>query len=156
MPDLTREQILKMEAGPELDALVAERVMGWGWVQFTRYNNHFQSRKGRFLTSDPKWYCSAHEAKRSKISFVLHPCPYWQLVSFSSDIAADYEVLVFVRENWDKGKRLTFGFQLSTLFDDRWTIDDFGDIETAGYYYQPGDYSRAALAASIKLTTSHA
>lgn len=31
-PTLTREQIEKMEAGPEMDALVAERVFGWaGW-----------------------------------------------------------------------------------------------------------------------------
>jgi hypothetical protein len=36
---MTREEILKMEAGPEMDALVATRVMGWrlhphktGWV----------------------------------------------------------------------------------------------------------------------------
>lgn len=31
-PTLTREAIEKMEAGPEMDALVAEHVMGWtGW-----------------------------------------------------------------------------------------------------------------------------
>lgn len=29
MPDITSEKILAMEAGTELDALVAERVMGW-------------------------------------------------------------------------------------------------------------------------------
>jgi hypothetical protein len=28
-PALTRESVEKMEAGPEMDALVAERVMGW-------------------------------------------------------------------------------------------------------------------------------
>ena len=30
--ELDREQIMAMEAGPELDALVAERVMGWRFV----------------------------------------------------------------------------------------------------------------------------
>lgn len=29
MPDLTREQIEKMPAGPEMNALVAMRIMGW-------------------------------------------------------------------------------------------------------------------------------
>ena len=28
---MNRDDILKMEAGPELDALVAEHVMGWEW-----------------------------------------------------------------------------------------------------------------------------
>jgi len=28
---MTRESILAMPAGPEMDALVAERVMGWTW-----------------------------------------------------------------------------------------------------------------------------
>lgn len=29
---LTREYILQLEAGRELDAVVAERVMGWEWI----------------------------------------------------------------------------------------------------------------------------
>lgn len=32
MPELTRTTILEMDAGPELDALVAERVMGWRYA----------------------------------------------------------------------------------------------------------------------------
>lgn len=35
---MTREDILKMEAGPELDALVAEKVMGFEVMQV--FNTH--------------------------------------------------------------------------------------------------------------------
>ncbi len=34
---MTRDEILAMEAGPELNALVAEHVMGWTWGKYWRW-----------------------------------------------------------------------------------------------------------------------
>jgi len=67
MTDLTREQILAMEAGPELNALVAKEVMGW-------------KSEGKY------WWCPANRVRRLK--------QYWQA---SEDIADAWEVFHEIR-----------------------------------------------------------
>ena len=67
MADLTPDTTLAMEAGPELDALVAERVMGW-----TRNDKGFWFKPGK----RHNWN---HDG--------LDPPPY------STDIAAAWEVV---------------------------------------------------------------
>ena len=122
---ITRKQVRVMEAGRKLDGVIAERVLG------AEKTVAYDTSEGDFFS-----YWGQDSEGGGIISHLKH---------YSTDPSADYEVLVFVRENWDEDKRLSFGLQLSVIFDGRWAEDDFGDIETAGYYYRPGDYSRAAL-----------
>ena len=140
MSDLNPAQVLRMEAGPKFNALVAERVMGWkrgqrgNWIVSVPPNHEW-------LSDDGGW-----EPTTKEVTFPLEDL---HIPPYSTDPAADYEVLVFVRENWEEAKRLSFGLQLSSILDDRWGANDFGDVETAGYYYQPGDYSRGALLTTL-------
>ena len=158
MPDLTHEQIFKMEAGPKFNALIATEVMGW-----EAKHDSYRCDGTRFIrcgacgrSGHGNCYGNGQGAIQITCGGDRSCCDDAMMPEYSTDPSADYEVLVFVRENWEEAKRLSFGLQLSSILDDRWGANDFGDVETAGYYYQPGDYSRAALAASIKLTTSHA
>ena len=68
--DLTREQVLAMPAGRELDALVAERVMGWTRVE------EYRTRLGK------DWH-----------GFRPGEDYYHSLYRYSTDIAAAWEVL---------------------------------------------------------------
>ena len=78
--ELTREQIETMEAGPELDAAVAEYVMGW-YIGDTRWTGRGVQRHsyGIWYQSNPK-YC--RETGRNDQD--------WKP---STDIAAAWEVL---------------------------------------------------------------
>ena len=142
MPDLTREQILKMEAGPELNALIATEVMGWKHVSAGYY--WAKSRVPGGL------------AKRKAIVTDWSP---------STDPSADYEVLVFVRENWDSQKFQAFqrcllrvlykhthmGMTESEVIPDSDPWDGFWFTG----FYQPGDYSRSALLTTLPAKDGH-
>ncbi|MCH7792402.1 MAG: hypothetical protein IID31_09015, partial [Planctomycetes bacterium] len=93
MSDLTRDIILTMEAGPELDALVAERVMGW-----EKYN--------------PEDAPACWQQKNTG-DWIMHFIKESLSWSPSTDVAADYEVLVFVRENFSPEQQKTMAFTLS-------------------------------------------
>jgi hypothetical protein len=66
--------------------------------------------------------------------------------SYTTDTAADYEVLRRVREKWSRAKFKAFVLALDDLWDAR-----IGDKhESPGQWacmYEPGDWSRAALKA---------
>lgn len=67
---------------------------------------------------------------------------------YSIDPAADYTVLVKVRTDWVFSKRQRFGEKLDEIFRTRTALT--GGVEAYPdrlLRYEPGDYSRAALAA---------
>lgn len=65
---------------------------------------------------------------------------YDSVPHYTTDAAADYLVLVHVRESWDQEKRHLFEVNLEGIWlkRNRWY--------TTPVWYEPGDYSRAALA----------
>lgn len=109
----------------ELDRRVAEDVMGQ------------TVRTGRDLCLDPEdadaMFVNKPDAKEPKWGHML-PLPH-----YSSYIAADYSVLVKVRETWSAIALVGFDDELFNTWDAR-------SQETTYAQYQPGDYSRAALA----------
>jgi hypothetical protein len=119
-----------MEAGPELDVLVAE-LMGWTEVMPGLFGVPVGVPPGGTTmgTKQP-------------------------ITPYSTDIAADYSVLCHVRETWGASNHESF----FTLLWWAWAHRQDKDIKAAtrdiaeGWgamptYYQPGDYSRAALKA---------
>jgi hypothetical protein len=76
---MTRDDILKMEAGREMDALIAEKVMGWKW--FTNPNES----NIRYFRPIDKFRYGGIEAD-SKKGYTL------ALPKYSTDITAALEV----------------------------------------------------------------
>jgi hypothetical protein len=112
----TEAQIRVAEADRrELDARVATEIMGW--------------KRGRPERGEYPW-------RRPDGSW--HPSHV--VPGYTSDPAADYEVLCHVRETWDGPKQAAMMERLTTMWAER----------SAEYLrwlaYMPGDYSRAALA----------
>lgn len=91
---MTREEIMAMEPGAEMDALVATLVMGWqrfvpgtrdpafDWAQW----NTATGASGWFVDSDPDYYACGEE------------CHVWRP---STDITAAWMVVEAVRERPD-------------------------------------------------------
>lgn len=108
---------IEMEAGPALDALVAEKVFGWkktrGVGGLTGY--------GRDAAGELR-----------------------VLPAYSTDIAADYSVLVHIRDAWSANQLKNFRAHLWKTWDARHRGLMVLKSELS---YEPGDYSRAALAA---------
>lgn len=71
---MTKEEILAMEAGPEMNALVAEKVMGWIWID-GEYGH--PTEKGPFNDCE----CPSHSYQKTL------------LPRYSTDIAAAWEVV---------------------------------------------------------------
>lgn len=72
-------------------------------------------------------------------------CEESQVPDYLNDANDDYLVLKYIVENWQHGKRYHF---LHALQDVQKAEDRATDKTTAMFlplYYQPGDYSRAAL-----------
>lgn len=88
-----------MNAGRELDALVAEKVMGWTWDENTAWSPT-GSRNARVADGDL----------------------WWWLPPYSTDIAAAWEVVERIRERWE----LTIDSSHRDPFNEyslEWTID---------------------------------
>lgn len=121
---MTRAEILALPAGRELDALVAEKVMGYA---------------GRV-----KWYGKGLPSACPVVDGAFPSA----VPHYSTDPAADYAVFAHVREIWHaNGLLYSFFCELASIFDRRCPHDElddppllFGLVE-----YAPGDYARAAL-----------
>lgn len=108
----------------ELDALVAEKVMGWHWC--------------------PNWGCYTSEEwkKDCPPPDGIYKCS--ERISFS-DVASDYEVLKQVREKWLIPDQYLFLAELCRLIEWR-RRKVAGQLHSSFFmFYEPGDYSRAAL-----------
>lgn len=107
----------------EIDALVAEKVMGWygcfNWGCYT-------SRKYIDQKHPPEEEFKANED--------------W---SPTTDLTADYEVLKHVREDWNDAYRGWFCDELRVVWSTRANED--GWKNSYQQFYEPGDYSKAAL-----------
>ena len=153
----------KHEAGSELNALVAEKVMGWtktihredtfvrddgclgiGHNRCEDCNNILETLHAvtcPWLKRHQIWRCSIESYSDTGDPKNYRPCQDW---SPSTDPAADYEVLKVARE-WRASKRRAFGDALWAIWQTRWV--NAACPSTAAILYQPGDYSRAALKA---------
>lgn len=101
MSDLTREQILAMKPGRELDALVAEKVMGW-------------KRRQCSVFTDIQWLMSLDTDGQDVlgVTYRSDAAPiYWQgLPDYSTSIAAAWEVVEKVTEHFAARKHRTAEF----------------------------------------------
>jgi len=96
MADLTRDAILALPAGPELDALVAERVLGIPperWLSVCREQGH-RTDDYEYDPSDGDesgwcYMCGVSVCEAQK-------CP----PRYSTDIAAAWVVVEHLRERW--------------------------------------------------------
>lgn len=128
-----------------IDAMVAEKVMGWYWLEFDSPDYDHVAHRVRVLVP-PEWtqltVCH-HLPARGNVDPLCYVRDY-----YTRDIAADYSVLVRVRETWDIYQRQRFGLALLKSFEDRLWDDTRGhSVHEACAQYQPGDYSLAALSA---------
>lgn len=90
MADITHAQVLKMEAGPELDSLIAKRVMGW--VKFELYRGVWTWHEPEDTKhSEPRWV-QEHEDDCD------HDCSCF---APSRDIAAAWEVVEKLKQSHD-------------------------------------------------------
>lgn len=120
----------------ELDAMVAEKVMGW------KYHRCHERGKGatvyHFLPPGeypPAWWHKPTEHPKPPDN-KKHRVFEFDLPRYTTDPAADYAVLVKVRESWTPEQTGAFVDALIALWHYPTPIQ-----------YRPGDYSRAALAA---------
>lgn len=135
----------------ELDAEVAELM---GYEAYTEKRGDYtlcvMRKPGdrepwmRVQNPEPERYTKVSCAKAEKIGFFGTGFP-----AFTTDVAADYEVLKRVR-TWSDKDRIGFRTQLSKLWLERRGVSNAGAIGLliCTDLYEPGDYSRAALAST--------
>ena len=115
---LTREEIMNMKPGRELDALAAEKVMGWRKKTFPGGGGGFtawvdENEKVMKLISN------------STMSETCYRCDYFRP---STDIAAAWEVVEKMSEQWPQ-------YQLAKIEDGwsvMWGFDGYGWPEATG------------------------
>ena len=106
----------------EIDALVAEKVMGW----------------------------SAIEEVSPALPFIGQPPerdePGFYVPAFTTDPRSDYDVLCKVREKWEGQQQGDFALAVYTIWHSRQATSLMAFAWPA-LLYEPGDYSIAALKA---------
>ena len=118
-----------MPAGLELNALIAEKVMGW------RHDS-----AGYWLDADGEQVAWSAQNVRAAI----YPEAVW---SPSTDPTADYEVLCHVRKTWTPVAISRFAWELAMLWEAR--VDNKSVVAARAFAgdinYLPGDFARAGL-----------
>lgn len=133
----------------ELEALVAERVLGWHWVRF--HDLEYESPDGplaRYLVPpanewlEPPDYvvCDLSDPRQAALDTRLGYVP-----RYFTDPAADYAVLQHVRGAWDEERRRLFRHRLSMVWKRRVAPGPVYVGEVLHDLYEPGDYSLATL-----------
>ena len=105
---MTRDEIESMRPGKELDVLVAEKYLGWEWVQCVKgiYKDKPILVSPRDIRFDDVTYVKTDKrAKGVALSFV-HP--------FSSDIEFAWQVVCHKNAHWEIA-RTANGFQATCL-----------------------------------------
>lgn len=150
----------------EIDALVAERVMGWKWYHYiyTYRQGEESITNHRSILCDPEKF-QEWELKYGKSRAAGGVIDNTRVPYYITDPAADYRVLEYVRKEWATpehdggGDWKGFENELKKIWRARAEFYSLGDkSERTGWVewfaqYEPGDYSCAALAA-LGLTPS--
>ena len=105
-----------LPAGRELDALVAERVIGWQWMQWDRLEGIPEDHQGRFLAlaGQPEAHAANMDLPLAK--HALMSVPY-----YSTDIDAAWHVVEAMRARWAEQDNAKRGEP------DAWQFQDFAD-----------------------------
>ena len=134
----------------ELDAAVAEHVMGYDGEPFYFCTADGESMNA-WVSKDGPWYTLGElqewlKEKQERGFCLDHRIEEERrFPEYTSDAAPDYEVLKRVRETWDEPMQDKWHVELQNVW-----IDRRGGpmlIAFTAIDYQPGDFSRAALAA---------
>lgn len=128
------KEIMEMEVGPEFDALVAVHIMKWKPVSYP----------GNLIYWD--------EGEQGPIPGGKF-CPRFS-DSFkpSTNAEYDYEVLLHLRGTYNGPGTFTRDFHqaLENIWSLRWNSVKYFAAWVGFMLYQPGDYSRAALLATLE------
>lgn len=127
-----------------IDRKIAELVMGWKWHRMGR--RYTLASDGAFHPTFMRDHgIEVVDAPPTDIDTdtVIDATG---VKKYSTDPAADYEVLVKVRETWDRAQFMRFCAELADIAIGRSSWVSRGDDEVCGMY-QPGDYAKAALRA---------
>jgi hypothetical protein len=130
----------EMEAGPQMDALIAERVMGEARPSEIPADALDRELAGNPVKSEGgSWVCRCEFQKGDEGE--------WEPLPFSTDIKAAWEVIKKIGE-WDFSKRLKFANELDRLVcirkQHQGILIHLSDILI---YMEPEDICRAALKA---------
>lgn len=128
---MKREEVLAMQAGPAMDALVAEKVMGW---------TLWRSPCARQCDQPDCWKTGKRVSPTIRIAG-------WNP---SREVQQDYEVLQHVRKHWEVQKQDAFRRELDDILEARYFNSPNRDPDywvSTIMFYEPGDYARAALLA---------
>lgn len=122
------------------DALIAEKLFGWKWWHGLEYDDG-TTVMGNYslLCSSESFEAWAEEFGMSRPEYAGGNRLAQNLPAYTSDAAADYSVLVKVRETWDRQHQQEF----FDVLDNEWMARGYDEFSAAGY--QPGDYSKSAL-----------
>ena len=140
---MNRDEILAMPAGRELDALIAERVMGWtNLIEYTfiqRTASGEEKVTGRALKGTPP----AHDGS-------LYPVV--SVKNYSTQSAAAWMVVEKLRGDFPFEEFIVFVNELAELCDA--TMDDYhADIYNLMASLNPLPICRAALLATLESDT---
>lgn len=140
---MTKEEILKMEAGVKLNALVTREVMGYETRHTWQYKPHYADLDGGWQMN-PYWWCNfCEEHKWRKTKPAPGVCPA-RILPYSTNISAAWQVVERMRENIEKDGQFT---------DEWWAfVRGFGEfyIEHLMRVITPETICKAALLAKLK------
>lgn len=135
----------------EVDAMVAEKVMGWVWKRFYRWGEPDETRTlvdpmDNWLTAPQYVICDLSVRRERNLDTRFHG------PKFSTDASADYTVVEHVRKTWaqDRLCRLEDYFH-SCQHGRLWQLMElrgwsrWNDISRCNCVYVPGDWSQCAL-----------
>ena len=92
MMELTKEKVLAMEAGREMDALVAERVMGWSYG----YSDQFKTVAWRYPLGERTWFPASND-----ISAAWEVADKLKIAIIPQSPSAPDELKYLARAEWD-------------------------------------------------------
>ena len=122
---MTKEEIEGLEAGREMDALIAEKVMGYRWLYWTvaygeeRVRGLFPSEYHNPFDYEP-WTSEVGNLRITKMSTGI--------MDYSTEIAAAWQIVEKMREQWSvENPDETFFWQIIDCCEHGWRVDvDWG------------------------------
>lgn len=133
----------------ELDAKVAEKVFGYTGIGY-----YGPPAEGNWAHLSSRCFARQEDAEAAAVARFPHmeghniDLCYWKedwgplfVPYYTKSASDDYQVLKHVRENWNRAWKIKFHYALERSWLKR------GPDEFLSEAYEPGDYSKAALAA---------
>lgn len=128
---MTREEILAMETGRELDALIAERLFGWRRIKGPKFDYDGPCESGDVLI--PPTIVNDDEAFQMMPPRGSIPFYYFVNRKWSTDISAAWEVV-------EKMKRNGWSVSITTWGNDKLERSEWQDKWKVVFGFEKGPY----------------